>query len=90
MKFFIELAPPTGALDVQWVGMLGDGRFVVEAETYDEAEEKLFDLLTKTMVSVGTRLATEDEAKGFTEQQWTDFLDHAGLSSYRGTNQGLE
>ncbi len=81
MKFFIEIAPPTGSLDVQWVGMLGDGRFVVEAVTEEKAQAKLFAVLTKTMKIVVRRPATEDEERefiehqfaNFTEQQWRDF-----------------
>lgn len=69
MKFFIEIAAPTGVKDVQWVGVLGDGKFVVEAETHDKAEEKLFALLTETMVSVETRPATEHEVGEFAKYQ---------------------
>ena len=69
MKFFIEIAPPTGLEDVHYIGVLGDGRFVVEAETSEAAEAKLFGLLRKTMESVETRTATEDEAEAFTKYQ---------------------
>lgn len=69
MKFFIEIAPPKGSPDVQYIGILGDGKFVVEAETHDKAEEKLFALLTETMVSVETRPATEHEAEEFAKYQ---------------------
>jgi hypothetical protein len=81
MKCFIEMAPPTGSLDVQWVGMLGDGTFVVEAETEEEAQAKLLAVLAKTMKIVVRRPATVDEegeftehqCANFTEQQWRDF-----------------
>jgi len=69
MKFFIEMAPPTGPKDVQYVGVLGDGTFVVEAKTAEEAKAKLFDLLTETMGTVLTRPATEDEIEAFTKYQ---------------------
>ena len=69
MKFFIEVAPPTVGAEVQWVGSLGDGTFVVEAETREDAEAKLFDLLTMTIVSVETRPATDNEVQEFTERR---------------------
>ena len=69
MKFFIEIAPPTGPTDVQYVGVLGDGTFVVEAKTAEEAKARLFDLLTETMEAVVTRPATEDEVDAFRKYQ---------------------
>jgi len=69
MKFFIEIAPPTGPKDVQYIGVLGDGTFVVEAKTPEEAEAKLFDLLTETMETVVNRPATEGEVEHFAQSQ---------------------
>ena len=50
MRFYFEPEPFTGMTDVisvQSIGMYGDNYFVIEAETEDEAREKLLDLLEK-------------------------------------------
>ena len=50
MRFHFETMPLTGLTDVmsvQAIGMTGDNRFVIEAETEDEARKKLLDLLEK-------------------------------------------
>jgi hypothetical protein len=78
MRFHFETMPLTGRTDVisiQAIGM-GDNRFVIEAETEDEARDKLLDLLEKRVWQgweLGwVRPATEDEVKEFEEWQ-----DHA-------------
>ena len=73
MRFHFETMPLTGMTDVisiQAIGMSGDNRFVIEAETEDEAREKLLDLLEKRVWQGWVRPATEDEAKEF--EEWQD------------------
>jgi hypothetical protein len=73
MRFHFEAMPLTGMTDVmsvQAIGMSGDNRFVIEAETEDEAREKLLDLLEKRVWQGEVRPATEDEAKEFEERQY--------------------
>src|ERR1700751_5440233 len=73
MRFHFETMPLTGMTDVisiQAIGMSGDNRFVIEAETEDEAREKLLDLLEKRVWQGEVRPATEDEAKEF--EEWQD------------------
>lgn len=68
MKFYFEPEPFTGMTDVasvQSVGVWGDNYFVIEAETEDEAREKLLDLLEKRVWQGRVRPATEDEIKDF-------------------------
>jgi len=83
MRFFVEVPPLTGmadVLDVQFTGQfLGDGDYVVEAATAEEAKEKLLDLLTKRVDSVEFRLATEDEAKAFEERQYDAYEMHESV-----------
>jgi hypothetical protein len=81
MKFFIEVDPLTGmsdAMDVQAIGReLGDGIYVVEAETEDEATQKLADLLVMRVENAQFRRpATEEEAEAFAERQWESYALH--------------
>ena len=79
MRFHFETMPLTGMTDVisiQAIGMTGDNRFVIEAETEDEAREKLLDLLEKRVWQGWVRPATEDEAKEFEECQDEAHKDH--------------
>lgn len=72
MRFYLEPQPLTGMTDVmsvQAIGMWGDNRFVVEAETEDEAREKLIDLLENRVSEGHVRPATEDESKEFEAEQ---------------------
>lgn len=72
MKFHFETMPLSGMTDVisiQAIGMTGDNRFVIEAETEAEATQKLLDLLEKRVWEGWVRPATEDEAKEFEEEQ---------------------
>jgi hypothetical protein len=72
MRFHFETMPLTGMTDVmsiQAIGMTGDNRFVIEAETEDEIREKLRDLLEKRVRQGQVRPATEDEGKEFEEAQ---------------------
>ncbi|MGB2664919.1 MAG: hypothetical protein WAK48_13005 [Candidatus Acidiferrum sp.] len=72
MRFYFEPQPFTGITDVmsvQAIGEWGDNRFVIEAETEDEAREKLLDLLEKRIWEGEVRPATEDESKEFEESQ---------------------
>jgi hypothetical protein len=82
MRFYVEPDFLSGKTDVLSVQAIGDEwvdkRFVVEAETEDEAREKLLDLLEKRVWQGVVRLATEDEAKEFEEGQeeakkWHEF-----------------
>jgi len=72
-KFYIEMPPLTGmtdAMDVQFIGQfLGDGDYVVEVETGEEAKEKLLDLFTLRVESVEFRPATGEETKTFDTRQ---------------------
>ena len=80
MKFFIEVPPLTGmtdVMDVQAIGReLGDGIYVVEAETQDEAPQKLLDLLSMRVDIAKVRPATEDEADEFAKKQCESYLLH--------------
>jgi hypothetical protein len=79
MRFYFEPEPLTGMTDVisvQSVGVWGDNHFVVEAETEDEAREKLLDLLEKRVWHGQVRPATEDEAKEFEQWQNEAYKDH--------------
>ena len=72
MRFYFEPTPLTGMTDVmsvQAIGILGYNTFVIEAETEDEAREKLLDLIEKRVCEGRVRPATEDEAKEFEERQ---------------------
>jgi hypothetical protein len=72
MRFHFETMPLTGMTDVisiQAIGMTGDNRFVIEADTEDEATQKLLDLLEKRVWQGQVRPATEDEAEEFEECQ---------------------
>jgi hypothetical protein len=79
MRFHFETMPLTGMTDVisiQAIRMSGDNRFVIEAETEDEAREKLLDLLEKRVRQGEVRPATEDEAKEFEERQYEAYELH--------------
>src|ERR1039458_7939845 len=72
MRFHFDTMPLSGMTDVisiQAIGMTGDNHFVIEAETEDEAREKLLDLLEKRVLQGWVRPATEDEVKEFEECQ---------------------
>jgi hypothetical protein len=72
MRFCLEPQPLTGMTDVmsvQAIGNWGDNIFVIEAETEDEAREKLLDLLNKRVWEGQVRPATEDESKEFEESR---------------------
>jgi hypothetical protein len=72
MRFHFDTMPLSGMTDVisiQAIGMTGDNHFVIEAETEDEATQKLLDLLEKRVLQGWVRPATEDEAKEFEEEQ---------------------
>jgi hypothetical protein len=72
MRFHFDTMPLSGMTDVisiQAIGMTGDNHFVIEAETEDEATQKLLDLLEKRVLQGWVRPATEDEAKEFEECQ---------------------
>jgi SRSO17 transposase len=66
----------TDVMSVQAIGMSGDDCFVIEAETEDEAREKLLDLLEKRVWQGWVRPATEDEAKEFEERQYEAYECH--------------
>jgi hypothetical protein len=76
MKFFIETGPLTGLMDVEDVQSIaqvwGDSIFVVEAETEDEAAEKLVALLAKRVGEGQVRPATDGEAEEFAKWQRED------------------
>ena len=77
MRFYFEPEPFTGltdAMSVQSVGVWGDNFFVVEAETENEAREKLLDLLEKRVWDGEVRPATEDESKEF--EKWQEKESH--------------
>jgi hypothetical protein len=79
MRFHFETMPLTGLTDVksvQAIGMSGDNSFVIEADTEDEAREKLLDLLEKRVWQGQVRPATEDEAKEFEQWQNEAYKDH--------------
>ena len=72
MRFYLEPDMLTGKTDeigVQAIGRWGDNIFVIDAETQDEAREKLLDLMEKRAWQGQVRPATEDEAKEFEEAQ---------------------
>jgi SRSO17 transposase len=72
MRFLFVTMPLSGMTDVisiQAIGMTGDNRFVIEADTEDEATQKLLDLLEKRVWQGWVRPATEDEAEEFEECQ---------------------
>ncbi|MFZ0799960.1 MAG: hypothetical protein WCA13_10640 [Terriglobales bacterium] len=72
MRFHFDTMPLSGMTDVisiQAIGMTGDNHFVIEAETEEEATQKLLDLLEKRVLQGWVRPATEDEAKEFEEEQ---------------------
>ena len=78
MRFYFEPEPFTGMTDVmsvQSVGVWGDNRFVVEAETEAEATAKLLNLLEKRVLDGQVRPATEDESKEFEEEQYQAYRD---------------
>jgi hypothetical protein len=75
MRFHFETMPLTGLSDVisiQSIGS-GDNRFVIEAETEDEAREKLLELLEQRVwegwEQGWVRPATEDEVEEFESWQ---------------------
>ena len=59
----------TDVISVQSVGVWGDNYFVIEADTEEEATQKLLDLLEKRVYEGQVRPATEDEGKEFEEAQ---------------------
>ena len=61
------------------IAMTGHNRFVVEAETEDEARQKLLDLLNKRVWEGQVRPATEDEAKEFEERQYEGYELHESI-----------
>ena len=72
MRFHFWTMPLSGMTDVigiQAIGMTGDNRFVIEADTEDEATQKLLDLLEKRVWEGEVRPATEDEAEEFEVEQ---------------------
>ena len=72
MRFYLEPDMFTGKTDVisvQSIGLWGDNFFVIEAETEDEAIQKLLDLLEKRVWDGQIRPATEDESKEFETSQ---------------------
>ena len=52
-------------MSVQSIGVWGDNFFVVEAETEDEARQKLLDMLEERVWDGQVRPATEDESEEF-------------------------
>ncbi len=72
MRFHFDTMPLSGMTDVisiQAIGMTGDNHFVIEAETEDEATQKLLDLLEMRVLQGWVRPATEDEAEEFELEQ---------------------
>ena len=71
MRFHFETMPLTGRTDVITIQAIGtgDNRFVIEAETEDEARDNLLDLLEKRVwqgwEQGWVRPATEDEVEEF-------------------------
>jgi hypothetical protein len=68
VRFYFEPMPFTGMRDsmsVQSIGVWGDNFFVVEAETEDEARQKLLDMLEERVWDGQVRPATEDESEEF-------------------------
>jgi hypothetical protein len=78
MRFYFEPEPFNGMTDmmsVQSVGQWGDNFFIVEAESEEEATQKLLNMLEKRVVNGLVRLATEEESKEFEEAQYQDWRD---------------
>ena len=73
----------TDVMSVVSIGMWGENIFVVEAETEDEARDKLLDLLTKRVCEGQVRPATEDESKKFEKLQRQDCEDHEFAAQLR-------
>ena len=72
MRFYFNTEPFTGmtdAISIQAIGLYGDDRFVIEAETEDEATQRLLDLLEKRVYEGQVRPATEGEGKEFEKAQ---------------------
>jgi hypothetical protein len=72
MRFYFNTEPFTGmrdAISIQAIGLYGDDRFVIEADTEEEATQKFLDLLEKRVYEGQVRPATEDEGKEFEEAQ---------------------
>jgi len=69
----------TDVMSVQAIGMSGDNRFVIEAETEQKAREKLIALLEKRVWQGQVRPATEDEAKEFEERQYEAYECHESV-----------
>jgi hypothetical protein len=72
MRFYFNTEPFTGmrdAISIQAIGLYGDDRFVIEADTEEEATQKFLDLLEKRVYEGQVRPATEDESKEFEEAQ---------------------
>jgi hypothetical protein len=84
MRFYFEPEPFTGMTDVmsvQSVGVWGDNRFVVEAETEAEATAKLLSLLEKRVLDGQVRPATVEESKEFEEEQYQAYRDSESAAS---------
>lgn len=78
MRFHIEPEPFSGMTDymsVQSVGQWGDNYFTVEADSEEEAVQKLLDMLEKRVLTGSVRMATEEESEEFEEAQYQDWLD---------------
>jgi hypothetical protein len=72
MRFYFNTEPFTGmtdAISIQAIGLYGDDRFVIEADTEEEATQKFLDLLEKRVYEGQVRPSTEDEGKEFEEAQ---------------------
>jgi len=71
MRFHFEtnLTGMTDVISIQAIGLTGDSRFVIEADTEEEATQKLLYLLEKRVWEGQVRPATEDEAEEFEERQ---------------------
>jgi hypothetical protein len=74
MRFYLEPDMLTGKTDVLSVQAIGDEwvdkRFVVEAESEEEARDKLIALLVKRVYQGQVRVATEEESKEFEMWQY--------------------
>lgn len=78
MRFYFRPEPFSGMTDymsVQSVGQWGDNFFIVEAESEEEAVQKLLDMLKKRVLTGSVRLATEEESEEFEEAQYQDWRD---------------
>jgi hypothetical protein len=94
-RFYLEpdmLTGKTDVMSVQAIGRWGDNIFVVEAETEDEAQEKLRDLLEKRVYEGEVRPATEDEAKEFEvfQREAMEFHEFAARLHEKYGSKGLE